>query len=242
MTRQPLVLLPGLLCDDEVWASQITALGDVADCVCVDYGELDSLRSMAEKVLRVAPPRFAVAGHSMGGRVALEVYRLAPERVTRIGLFDTAFAPLPAGDAGERERRSRYALLEVAQNEGMGAMARQWLPPMLHPENMKNEALFEAIIRMLERKTPLIHAAQIKALLERPDATAVLASIRCPALMLTGGQDAWSPPSIHQTMAQAVPGSRLVVIPNCGHMAPMESPEAVTAAMRDWLAAPAVLS
>lgn len=178
----------------------------------------------------------------MGGRVALEVYRLAPERVTRIGLFDTAFAPLAAGDAGERERRGRYALLEVAEKQGMRAMARQWLPPMLHPDNVKNDALFEAIVRMLERKTPAIQAAQIKALLERPDATGVLDAIRCPALMLTGEQDAWSPPSIHETMASAVPGSSLVVIPSCGHMAPMESPDAVSSAMRDWLAAPAVTS
>ena len=238
MTTQNLVLLPGLLCDQTVWQHQIDGIQDLANSSCVDYGTADSLVEMAKLVLRQAPPAFALAGHSMGGRVALEVCRLAPERVLRVALFDTGYLAKPAGEPGEREAQGRYALLAISKQEGMRAMAEQWLPPMLHPSRHTDASLVEEIISMIARKTPEIHAAQTKALLDRPDASELLATIRCPSLLLTGEQDSWSPPSAHAAMAAAIPNSTLVVIPECGHMATMERPEAVTAAMRDWLAAP----
>src|ERR1700688_1935567 len=100
---QSLVLLPGLLCDEEVWREQIGALSDLVTCTCLDWGSLDSIVSMAELVLRTAPDRFALAGHSMGGRVAFQVYQMAPQRVTRIALLNTAVGPRPPGAAGEEE-------------------------------------------------------------------------------------------------------------------------------------------
>jgi pimeloyl-ACP methyl ester carboxylesterase len=232
---EPLVLLPGLLCDEAVWQGQIEALRDVADCVCMDWGGLDSILAMAERVLRMAPERFALAGHSMGGRVAFQVMRLAPQRVVRLALFNTGADAKPPGAAGDAEERKRWALLEIAKERGMRAMALEWLPGMMKPGRMADAALVEAIVSMIARKTPEIYEAQMLALLGRPDATPVLATIGCPTLLLTGREDSWSPPARHEAMAAAIPNSRVVIVPDSGHMAPMEQPAAVAAAMCDWL-------
>ncbi len=228
-------MLPGLLCDRAVWQHQLAGLGDLADCTSVEWGTEDSLVEMARTALRQAPGRFSVAGHSMGGRVALEVFRLAPERVVRIALFNTGYQPRPQGAAGEDEERGRLALLAIARSEGMRAMATQWLPPMIHPDRRTDMALVNTIIDMFARKTPDTFAAQIRALLGRPDASGVLAQIRCPALLLTGREDGWSPHARHAEMAARIPGSQLVVIPECGHMSMLEQPGDVTAALRAWL-------
>jgi pimeloyl-ACP methyl ester carboxylesterase len=185
---------------------------------------------MAELVLQTAPERFAMAGHSMGGRVAFQVYRMAPHRVTRIALLNTAVGP-----AGEEEEPKRRALVNVAKTKGMRAMAMQWLPPMMHPNRMADTALVEKIVAMIERKTPDIFEAQIRALLGRPNATPVLRQIQCPALFLSGREDGWSPPARHAEMAAAIPGSKLEIIPDSGHMSTMEQPAAVERAMRAWL-------
>ncbi len=232
---QNLVLLPGLLCDQAVWRDQMDALSDLATCTTVDWGKLDSIAAMAELVLSTAPDRFALAGHSMGGRVAFQVYRMAPDRVTRIALLNTAAGARPAGIAGEEEERKRRSLLHVARTGGMRAMAMQWLPPMMHPDRMSDTALVTSIVAMIERKTPDIFEAQIRALLGRPDATPVLRQIRSPALLLSGREDGWSPPARHAEMAAAIPGSKLAVIPDSGHMSTMEQPAAVAGAMREWL-------
>lgn len=228
------VLLPGLLCDREVWQAQIDALGP---CHVPDYGTLDSLRGMAEHVLATAPAGpLAVAGHSMGGRVAFEMLRLAPERIERLALLDTSYHPLAEGEAGESERAGRMALLAKARRDGMHAMAREWAVGMVHPSR-HGTPLFEAIVEMLARKTPGHYAAQIKALLERPDAEALLPTIRCPTLLLCGRDDAWSPPARHEHMQRQIAGSRLVVVEQCGHMSTMEQPEAVSRAFAEWMEA-----
>jgi pimeloyl-ACP methyl ester carboxylesterase len=236
-SKQSLVLLPGFLCDREVWRDQIASLADIAESTCLDWGTLDSIQAMAEEVLRTAPESFALAGHSMGGRVAFQVYRMAPHRVTRIALMNTGADARPSGAAGEEEERKRRVLLTVAQTWGMHAAAMQWLPPMLHPSRMSDTALVERIVRMVERKTPEIFERQMLALLGRPDANPVLDLIRCPALLLSGREDGWSPPSRHAEMAGKIPGSRLAIVPDSGHMSTMEQPEAVSKAMREWLTA-----
>jgi pimeloyl-ACP methyl ester carboxylesterase len=229
-------MLPGLLCDRSVWQHQIEALSDVADCTSIEWGNEDSLEKMAQTALRQAPERFSVVGHSMGGRVALEVFRLAPERVKRIAVFDTGCAARPRNAAGEEEERGRLALLAIARSEGMRAMAAQWLPPMIHTERRGDRGLTEAIIAMFARKTPDVFAAQIRALLDRPERCDLLEQIRCPALVLTGREDGWSPPARHREMAARIPGSTFIVVPECGHMSTLEQPAAVTAAIRSWLA------
>jgi pimeloyl-ACP methyl ester carboxylesterase len=233
--NQPLILLPGLLCDQTVWQYQIDALSDLAAATVTDWAGLDSLALMAEAVLRMAPDRFSLAGHSMGARVALEVFRRAPGRVTRLALFNTGCHALPEGPKGEEETRGRHALLEIARSQGIRAMAARWLPPMLHPDRAGDAALVEAITAMLERKTPQIFEEQIRALLGRPEASGLLPQIRCPTLLLTGREDSWSPPAIHEQMAAAIPASTLSIVENCGHMSTMEQPQQVARALSAWL-------
>ncbi|HEY1753918.1 MAG TPA: alpha/beta hydrolase [Bryobacteraceae bacterium] len=218
-----------------MWQGQIDALRGVAECVCMDWGRLDSLLAMAERVLRLAPERFSLAGHSMGGRVAFQVMRLAPQRVTRLALFNTGADPKPPGAAGEAEEHKRRALLHVAKERGMRTMALEWLPGMMKPGRMADAALVESIVSMIARKTPEIYEAQMLALLGRPDAWPVLRTIACPTLLLSGREDGWSPPARHEEMAAAIPGSRVVIIADSGHMAPMEQPGAVSTAMLEWL-------
>ncbi|WP_434989444.1 alpha/beta fold hydrolase [Xanthomonas melonis] len=226
------LLLCGLLCDASVWEPQRAALGDLGDVRVMDFAGFDSIPRMAAHVLASAPAQFAVAGHSMGGRVALEIVRQAPERVLRLGLFDTGIAPRRDGEQAERQ-----ALLQLAQTQGMAALAQRWLPPMLHPARAHDTTLMAQLTAMVRRQSAASFAGQIAALLERPDATPVLAQIRCPTVLGVGRQDAWSPLAQHQDMARQIPQARLVVFEDSGHMAPLEAPEAVTAALRDWLRA-----
>ncbi|MEO8151812.1 MAG: alpha/beta hydrolase [Rhizobacter sp.] len=227
------VLLPGLLCDRSVWQPQIDALGP---CHVADYSQRDSLVAMASHVLATAPAGpLAVAGHSMGGRVAFEMWRLAPERIARLALLDTSYHPLAEGDAGNAEIAQRMGLLGVARRKGMRAMARVWALGMVHLSR-HGTPLFEAVLDMLERSTPDIFAAQINALLKRPDCSELLATIDCPTLLLCGREDGWSPPARHEHMQRAIAGSRLVIVEQCGHMSTMEQPDAVTQALADWLA------
>jgi len=230
-----LLLLPGLLCDAASWADTCDGLAHFAQCQVPHYGALDSIEAMAHHVLATAPaPRFALAGHSMGGRVALEVLRRAPERVERLALLDTGFHPLAAGAAGAAERAGRLALLAQARSEGMRAMGRQWARGMVHPDRLETP-VFEQILEMIERSTPAIFEAQIHALLNRPDATALLSRIACPTLLICGRDDGWSPLARHEQMRQAIPGAHLVVIEESGHMTTMERPQAVTDALVAWL-------
>lgn len=235
MTATTLVLIPGLLCDESVWREQRLALSAHARVWVPDHGTLDSLTDMASAVLRDAPAeKFALAGHSMGGRVALEVLRLAPHRVQRIALLDTGWLPRPAGAQGERERASRMALLDTASQLGMRAMGQQWACGMVHPAVI-DTPLFAAIMDMIERKTLEVFAAQVRALLARPDASAQLLAIDCPTLVLCGRQDNWSPLLQHLQMAAVIRGACLRIIEDAGHMSTMEQPQAVTAAMLEWL-------
>ena len=236
---RPLVLLPGLMCDAAVWAPQVDALGARVACHVPDYGTRRSLEAMAEHVLDTVPAaRFSLAGHSMGGRVAFEVLRRAPERVERVALLDTSYHPVAAGEAGDAERRQRFALLKIAQERGMRTMAREWALGMVHPSRHVTP-VFEAVLDMIERSTPAVFAAQIEALLGRPDATGLLGEIRCPTLLLCGRDDAWSPPARHEFMRDRIAGAELVVVETCGHMCTLEQPAAVSAALSAWLDRPA---
>jgi pimeloyl-ACP methyl ester carboxylesterase len=223
-----LVLVPGLACDAAVWAG---VPGWVAE-----GGLHHDIGAMAEALLRDAPfEQFALAGHSLGGRIALEVMRRAPQRVLRLALLDSGWQALPAGEAGEREQAQRLALVDLARREGMRAMAQQWAPGMLHPACIGG-AVHESVLAMVARQSVERFAAQQAALLARPDATDVLAAIRCPTLVLCGRQDAWSPLARHEEMAALIAGARLAVVEDSGHMSTMEQPAAVAAELAAWMA------
>ncbi len=230
----PVVLVPGLVCDAAVWDHARRALRAHTAIQIAHHGALDSLGSMAEKVLREAPPRFALAGHSMGGRVALEVWRRAPDRVAALALLDTGVTALSPGEPGEREAAGRYELLEIARTRGMAAMATRWVQGMVWKPRLSDTPLVAQVVDMMARSNAEVFAAQIRALLARPDASDLLRDIQCPTLVLCGEQDDWAPAQRHRDMAAQIPGARLVLVQDCGHMSTLERPETVTAALVDW--------
>lgn len=236
MTGLPLVLLPGLMCDRALWAPTIDALVPDTEIHVPDYGDVNSLGAMAERVLALAPPRFALAGHSMGGRVAFGAVRRAPERVAGLALLDTNYLPRAKGEAGAKEERERMELLALARRQGTRAMGERWAQGMVHPSRLRDAVLVAAILDMFGRKSAEVFAAQIRALLARPDVTPLLGAIACPALVLCGREDSWAPLARHEEMARAIPGSALVAVEECGHMAPMERPREVADALAGWLA------
>ncbi len=227
--RQPLLLLSGLLCDETVWSDIPERLADVAEVRILSFRGFSSIPAMAEHVLASAPERFALAGHSMGGRVALEVMRCAPQRVSGLALLNTGVHAVRDG-----EPQSRGRLLRVAYEHGMAALAAEWLPPMMAAGYRKVE-LMPRLTAMIERSTPDSYAAQINALLNRPDAMPVLASIDVPTLLLSGSEDTWSPVSQHETMRHRIPHATLFEVHGAGHMSPVERPDAVALALREWL-------
>lgn len=225
-----LYLLSGLLCDATVWAPLMPGLEQVADVRTLDFRGFDDIGAMAEKVLDNASDGFALVGHSMGARVALEVYRRAPERVERLALLSTGIHPAKPG-----EREGRQRLVDLAHHEGMDALAEQWLPPMVLEANRENPALMLPLLDMVRRMTPIIYQQQVHALLNRPDASHQLEDILCPVLVGVGRQDQWSPLAQHELIASRINHSRLVVFENSGHMAPFEAAEQVLEALTTWL-------
>src|ERR1700737_4769867 len=157
---QPLFLLCGLLCDETIWADVPSRLGDVADVHVLSFGGYSSIGDMADHVLSAAPGRFAVAGHSMGGRVALEVWRRAPERVAAMGLLNTGVHP-----TRDAEYESRGLLVRIARTHGMAALAAEWLPPMMGASPARIAQVMPALAAMVDRSTPDSFAGQVKALL-----------------------------------------------------------------------------
>lgn len=235
--RPLLLFLPGLACDAEVWSHQLAHFSAVTKTRVADYGASDSLQAMARVATRDLTGRFAIAAHSMGGRVAFEVYRSMPDRVAGLALLDTAYRGQAAGEAAELERASRMELVKIAEQQGMRELARHWIRNMVHAERLADQAFVDAIVEMFARKTPQIYRAQVDALLNRPDATPLLGSIRCPTLVLCGREDTWSPVAQHEEIAARIAGSKLEIIERCGHMAPMERPQEVTAALEEWYSA-----
>lgn len=235
MALEPLVLVPGLMCDRAVWQPLMPALQAVSHCQVPDPGALDSLPQMAAAVLDAAPARFALAGHSMGARVALEVVRQAPQRVSRLALLDTGYLARAPGAAGDEEARKRQALLDVARAQGVAAMARVWVQGMVHRARLNDTVLIDSIVAMFARRSADTFAGQIRALLQRPDASSVLRALQMPTLVLCGRQDSWAPVAQHEAMHALIPVARLAIVEDAGHMAPMEQPAAVASAMLRWL-------
>lgn len=231
----PLVLVPGLMCDAAAWAAQRDALAAERPVHIHEHGpRAAAITAMAHDLLAAAPARFALAGHSMGGRVALEAARLAPQRIERLALLDTGLDPLPEGEAGAAERAKRAGLMRLAREQGMRAMGREWARGMVHPARL-DTPLYEAVVDMVARHSSETFAAQVEALLGRPDGHLAYQALEVPVLLVCGRQDAWSPLARHERMQALRPASRLVVIEDAGHMTTMEQPAAVTAALRGWL-------
>jgi pimeloyl-ACP methyl ester carboxylesterase len=226
-----LILTAGLLCDATIWNPVAERLGDPDPVTIRSFDGFSSITTMARALLADAPERFALAGHSMGARIALEVVRLAPERVTRLALLNTGVHPTRPDEAEKRGR-----LVALAREQGMAALADVWLPPMMG-SGIDDAALMVELRAMVERQTPESFAGQIAALLDRPDAESVLASVAVPTLLIAATADQWSPIAQHEAMRALLPSAQLVVVQGAGHMAPVEAPDAVAIAFEEWLAA-----
>jgi len=208
-------------------------LADLVEPWVMAYGLARSMTEMARCVLEQAPATFFLAGHSMGARVAMEVTRLAPERVRALCLIATEHRAAPSGQSGQIESAARMKLLETAKQHGMQRMAEDWLPQLI-AEN--NQTLAAVIIGMLAEHTPEQLAAHIAAGMTRQDTGDLLSSLRMPVLLIAGAEDRIRPLQGHQDMMQLLHDGELEVIARCGHMPTLEHPEQVNALMRRWLA------
>ena len=231
-----IVFLPGLVCDEAVWLHQAdTLIKQGHEVQIMDFGTLDSLAEMASFTLQQAAQKFILVGHSMGGRVALEVMRQSHDRVLSLVLMDTGYLPRASGNAGRQEIDSRMNLVALAKEKGMRTMGERWMQGMVLPDHLENKSLCNDILDMIERKSTTQFENQQRALIDRPDATEVLKSLSCHTCIICGDQDVWSPFERHVTMAELVENAELHSITASGHMSTMEQPEQVSEILLSWV-------
>ncbi len=225
----PLVLVPGLLDDPHVWHHQVRHLADVAEVVVADIAREETVEAMAARVLDKAPARFALAGFSLGGYVSFAIWRHAPARVAKLAFLGTTARP--DTEARKAERLEQIAL--VGRPGGFeDHMARDM---SVYPPRMKEAVLIDGIVAMQRRQGPEVFVRQSRACMARPDSRPDLPRIACPTLVLCGREDAVLPPERSAEIAAGIAGARLVLVEECGHMLPLERPQATTALLREWL-------
>lgn len=228
--RIPLVLGPGLMNTPRLWQHQTDHLSDIADITIVDTRQDTTLTAMAERMLDAAPPTFAYAGLSMGGYMAFEMMRLAPERVTKLALLDTAaYNDTPERTAIRRE------MIALAEKDDFETVKRNTFPIFLAPENLKDPEMIAIADEMCDEVGPDVFIQQMTAIMNRGDSRDMLADIRVPTLVIVGRQDQGTPVAAAEEIAAGIPGARLAIIEDCGHLSTIEQPQAVTALLRDWL-------
>jgi pimeloyl-ACP methyl ester carboxylesterase len=226
----PIVLIPGLNCSPRLYASQMPALWRFGPVTVADHTRDDSMAAIARRILADAPPRFALGGLSMGGYIALEIVRQAAERVAKLALLDTG-ARADTAEATEKRR------VNIAAAEGgrFDEIIDVQFPIYVHPSRVTDAALKAEYVTMCHDVGPEAYVRQQKAIMARADSRPLLPSIRCPTLVLVGKEDAATPVELSQEMATAIPGARLIVLRDCGHLSTMEKPELVTAELVAWV-------
>lgn len=225
-----LVLLPGLLCDASLYRQQADALSDVAHVVIADLTLSDSIGTLAEHALaRLPEGKFVLAGMSMGGYVALEIMRQAPERVLALALLSTSANPETPDASAARDK-----LLALAESD-FSAVVDTLLKRMAHPENANERevgGVFKSMAMGLGRE---VFERQERAIISRPDSRPTLATIRCPTLVVGGREDLVIPEAMQRELAAAINGARLEIIEDCGHLLPLEQSKKLTGILRQWL-------
>jgi len=225
-----LVLVPGHLCNGVLWQHQVAGLRDIAKPMIADVTQDDSIAGMAARLLRAAPPRFSLAGLSMGGMVGMEVMRQAPERVERLALLDTN----PSPDNEERAAQ-RGKMVDRFNAGAVDALVQEFLELVVPPARLGEAALIDPMRGMMTAVAEKAFPAQVKALIERQDSRSDLPGYDLPVRVICGREDRLTPLAFHEEMAARIPGAELTVIDRCEHMSTMERPDEVTAVLRDWL-------
>lgn len=228
----PTLLIPGLICTPELFGAQLPALWPRGVVSVANTLEGETIAEIAAAILRDAPPRFALGGLSMGGYIALEVVRQAPDRVARLALLDTSARP----DTPEQTERRQGLIARAAAGDYEGVLTAV-LPNLLHPDHRDDTALIDLMARMGRVVGPDGFARQQGAIIGRIDSRPSLPAIHVPTLVLVGDQDGVTPPEHAREMAAAIPEAELVIIPDAGHVSTLEQPDAVNAALLDWLSA-----
>jgi pimeloyl-ACP methyl ester carboxylesterase len=228
--RQKLVMIPGLLCDARLWAHQSEHLADIADPMAADITGAESVDELADRVLAAAPERFALAGLSMGGYVAHAIMRRAPRRVTRLALIDTS-----ARADTEDQLVRRKQLIDMTRFGKFKGVTDRLLPILVHADRLVDLELTYDIKKMAQNIGSEAFTRQQNAIMGRPDSRPFLIEYGVPTLVMCGRQDALTPLDHSEEMAAGIPGARLAVIEDCGHLSTMERPQAATALMRQWL-------
>lgn len=226
-----ILFLPGLLCDAALFQPQREALEDAWEIQVADLTQADSIAGMAATALAAAPPRFALAALSMGGYVALEIMRQAPERVTHLALMDTS-----ARQDTAEQRARRLGLLELSRMGQFRGVTPRLLPQLVHPSRLGDSDLCQVVLDMAARVGAEGFLRQQTAILGRVDSRPRLSAIACPTLVLCGAQDVLTPPEHSRELAADIATAELALIPDCGHLASLEQPEAVTGHFRRLLA------
>lgn len=226
----PTVLVPGLNCSARLFAEQIPALWQFGPVVIADHTRDDSMAAIARRILADAPPRFALAGLSMGGYISLEIVRQAPERVAKLALLDTsARAEVP------EQTQRRQKVIELAKSGRFAEVPDLQFPVFVHRNRQGDAALKRLVRTMAEETGAQAFLRQQQAIISRKEARPGLSAIACPTLVLVGDGDELTPPAMSQETAAAISGSRLLVISDCGHLSTVERPQAVTQAMVEWM-------
>ncbi len=230
-TKQSLVLVPGLLCDGLMWRPQLAALAAVADCWVADHTRSETMAGVAADVLRDAPfEKFALAGLSMGGYVALEMMRQAAHRVLKLALLDTS----ARADTPEQSRKRRD-FISLAERGRFLGITHALLPLLVHRSHLANQELVSTIREMAKNTGKDAFIRQERATISRADSLPLLSRIACPTLVVCGRQDALTPLERHEEMAARISGSRLEIVEECGHLSTMERPAETSAALARWL-------
>jgi pimeloyl-ACP methyl ester carboxylesterase len=224
----PLVLIPGMMCDARMWGKLPDALAPrpVHHALPV---EGESIAAMAAAILSQAPPRFALAGLSMGGIVAMEMLEQAPDRIERLALLDTN----PLAERAEVAARRAPQIARALSGDLRGVMRDELKPNYL--ADAGDTATLDLCLAMAEALGPEVFRRQSIALRDRADRTATLARFTGPALVLMGSEDRLCPRDRHDLMHALMPQSRLVIVKGAGHLPPLETPIRLRTALKDWL-------
>ncbi|MBX3498579.1 MAG: alpha/beta fold hydrolase [Alphaproteobacteria bacterium] len=231
MAKEPLILVPGVLCDEDLYRDQVPALAAYADVnIAMEQARHDTLPAIARAILDAAPRRFALCGLSMGGIIAFEIMRQQPARVSRLALLDTNARNILAD-----ERRVREGRMRLVANGHVDVMIGLQLSRFIPLTRLADEALVDRVLKMIRRVGAATYLRQERALLQRVDSRPSLAAITCPTLVLCGREDSATPLAMSQEIAAAIPGAVLEIVEECGHLSTMEQPASVNAALLRWL-------